>query len=195
MEKIVLSHFNQSIQAKKNSAQILAPQITSASKKIVRQLLNGHKVLSCGNGLALSLADIITESLLLQYKLERPGLPAISLNESGILTSICHKSGKSHVFSKQILALGQSGDLLIVFSAGTNPSNIIQAIQAAHDKSMEVIALTGQQDTDVSALLNSEDIELRIEHNDIHQISELQMLSIFCLCELIDKQLFGGEGS
>ena len=190
MEKIVLSHFNQSIQAKKNSAQILAPLITSASKKIVRQLLNGHKVLSCGNGLALSLADIITESLLLQYKLERPGLPAISLNESGILTSICHKSGKSHVFSKQILALGHSGDLLIVFSAGTNPSNLIQAIQAAHDKSMEIIALT----TDISALLNNEDIELRIEHNDIHQITELQMLSIFCLCELIDKQLFGGEG-
>jgi D-sedoheptulose 7-phosphate isomerase len=59
---------------------------------------------------------------------------------------------------------------------------------------MEVIALTGQQDTDVYALLNNEDIELRIEHNDIHQITELQMLSIFCLCELIDKQLFGGEG-
>jgi D-sedoheptulose 7-phosphate isomerase len=83
---------------------------------------------------------------------------------------------------------------LIVFSAGTNPSNLIQAIQAAHNKSMEVIALTGQQDTDVYALLNNEDIELRIEHNDIHQITELQMLSIFCLCELIDKQLFGGEG-
>jgi D-sedoheptulose 7-phosphate isomerase len=110
-----------------------------------------------------------------------------------MLTAICHKNGKSQVFSKQVLALGQPGDLLIIFSSGTNPSNLVQAIQAAHDKSMGVIALTGKQDSDISALLSDGDIELRIEHNDVHQISELQMLSIFCLCELIDKQIFGGD--
>ena len=193
MKKIVLSHFNQSVQDKEISAPILAPQIVSAGQKVVEQLLKGYKVLSCGNGLAGYMANIITEALLLQYELERPGLPAICLNESGILTSICHRDGKSQLFSKQISALGQSGDLLIIFSSGTNPSNLVQAIQAAHDKSMEIIALTGKGDTDLSALLNNKDIELRIEHNDVHQISELQMLSVFCLCELIDKQLFGGE--
>ena len=193
MESTVITHFNKSVQAKTACGELLAPYIVSASKKVVQQLLAGHKVLSCGNGLSGSLANIITELLLLQYKLERPGFPAISLNETGMLTAICHKNGKSQVFSKQVLALGQPGDLLIIFSSGTNPSNLVQAIQAAHDKSMDVIALTGKQDSDISALLSDGDIELRIEHNDVHQISELQMLSIFCLCELIDKQIFGGD--
>ena len=191
MESTVITHFNQSIQAKKDCAKMLAPYIVSASYKIVQQLLQGRKVLSCGNGLTTALSNILIESLLLQYKLERPGFPAISLNDGGILTAICHRNGKSQIFSKQILALGESGDLLIVFSSGSNPSNIVQAIQAAHDKSMVVIAFTGMHDKDLSTLLSNEDIEIRVEHDDIHRISELQMLSIFCLCEFIDQQLFG----
>ena len=69
----------------------------------------------------------------------------------------------------------------------------MQAIQSAHDKSMMIIAMTGKDDEDLSALLSNEDVEIRIEHDDAHQICELQMLSIFCLCELIDQQLFGGN--
>ncbi|MBT3566477.1 MAG: SIS domain-containing protein [Porticoccus sp.] len=191
MESTVIAHFNQSIQVKKDCTKMLAPYIVSASHKIVQQLLQGRKVLSCGNGLTTALAGILTESLLLQYKLERPGFPAISLNDSGILTAICHRSGKNQIFSKQILALGEPGDLLAIFSSGSNPGNLVQAIQAAHDKSMVVIAFTGMYDKDLSALLSNEDIEIRVEHDDAHRISELQMLSIFCLCELIDQQLFG----
>jgi|TARA_B110000908_G_scaffold163949_1_gene211210 D-sedoheptulose 7-phosphate isomerase len=193
MESTVITHFNQSIQAKTACGQVIASYIVSASKKIVQQLLQGHKVLSCGNGLASSLANIMTESLLLQYKLERPGFPAISLNDGGILTAVSHKSGKNQVFSRQISALGQPGDILVIFSSGTNPSNLVQAIQSAHDKSMMIIAMTGKDDEDLSALLSNEDVEIRIEHDDAHQICELQMLSIFCLCELIDQQLFGGN--
>ncbi len=191
MESTVIAHFNQSIQVKKDCTKMLAPYIVSASHKIVQQLLQGRKILSCGNGLTAALASIFTESLLLQYKLERPGFPAISLNDSGILTAICHRNGKSQIFSKQILALGESGDLLVIFSSGSNPGNLVQAIQAAHDKSMVVIAFTGMRDKDLSALLSNEDIEIRVEHDDAHRINELQMLSIFCLCELIDQQLFG----
>ena len=88
--------------------------------------------------------------------------------------------------------MGQPGDLLIIFSNGTSPSNLVQAIQTAHDRSMFVIGFTGAGDTDLSALLSGEDIEIRVDHNDPHRISEIQLLSLFCLCELIDQQLFGG---
>ena len=88
--------------------------------------------------------------------------------------------------------MGQPGDLLVIFSNGTNPSNLVQAIQTAHDRAMSVIAFTGSKDTDLAALLINNDINIRVDHDDPHRVSEIHLLSLFCLCELIDQQLFGG---
>tara|TARA_R110000822_G_scaffold187752_23_gene326889 strand:- start:3479 stop:4066 length:588 start_codon:yes stop_codon:yes gene_type:complete len=193
MESNVIEQFHQSIEAKMACGEILAPLIVEASSRVVQQLLQEHKILCCGNGLSASLANMLTQSLMLQYKLERPGFPAISLNSnSATITAIGHHHSASEVFSKQVRTLGQAGDLLIIFSNGTNPSNLVQAIHTAHDRSMSVIGFTGAGDTDLSALLSGEDIEIQVDHHDRHRISEVQMLSLFCLCELIDQQLFGG---
>lgn len=193
MESSVIEQFHQSIEAKMACGETLAPLIVSASSRIVQQLLLEHKILCCGNGLSASLSNMFTQSLMLQYKLERPGFPAICLNSnSATLTAIGHHHSISEVFSKQVRTLGQPGDLLCIFSNGTNPSNLVQAIQTAHDKSMLVIGFTGSDDTDLSALLSGDDIEIRVDHHDPHRISEIQILSLFCLCELIDQQLFGG---
>jgi D-sedoheptulose 7-phosphate isomerase len=180
MESSVIELFHQSIEAKMACGEMLAPLIANASTRVVEQLLQERKVLSCGNGLSASLSSMLTQSLMLQYQLERPGFPAIALNSN------------SEVFSKQVRTLGQSGDVLVLFSHGTNPSNLVQAIQTAHDRSMSVIGFTGSGDTDLSALLSEEDIEIRVNNPDPHRITEIQMLSLFCLCELIDQQLFGG---
>ena len=193
MESSVIEQFHQSIEAKMACGEILAPLIAEASTRVVQQLLQDKKVLCCGNGLSASLSDMLTQSLMLQYKLERPGFPAISLNSnSATITAIGHQHSVSEVFSKQIRTLGQPGDLLILFSNGTNPSNLVQAIQTAHDRSMPVIGFTAAGDTDLSALLSGDDIEILTDHHDMHRITEIQMLSLFCLCELIDQQLFGG---
>ncbi len=173
--------------------EALAPLIVNASTRVVQQLLQDNKILCCGNGLSASLSNMFTQSLMLQYKLERPGFPAISLNSnSATITAIGHHHSVSEVFSKQVRTLGQPGDLLVLFSNGTNPSNLVQAIHTAHDKSMSVIGFTGTGDSDLSALLGDQDIEIQVDHDDKHRITEIQMLSLFCLCELIDQQLFGG---
>ena len=193
MESSVIEQFHQSIEAKMACGEMLAPLIVNASGKIVQQLLNEQKLLCCGNGLSASLSNMFTQSLLLQYKLERPGFPAICLNSnSTTITAIGHQYSMSEVFSKQIRTLGQTGDLLIIFSHGTNPSNLVQAIQTAHDRSMSVIGFTSTKDTDLSALLINDDIEIQVDHSDPHRVCEIQLLSLFCLCELIDQQLFGG---
>lgn len=173
--------------------EALAPLIVKASSIIVQQLLNEQKLLCCGNGLSASISNMLTQSLSLQYKLERPGFPAICLNtDSAAITAIGHQYSVSEIFSRQVRTLGQPGDLLVVFSHGSNPSNLVQAIQTAHDRSMSVIAFTGRDDSDISALLLNEDIEIYVDHPDPHRICEIQILSLFCLCELIDQQLFGG---
>ncbi len=193
MESSVIELFHQSIEAKMACGEMLAPLIANASTRVVEQLLQERKILSCGNGLSASLSNMLTQSLMLQYQLERPGFPAIALNSnSATITAIGHHHSMSEVFSKQVRTLGQPGDVLILFSHGTNPSNLVQAIQTAHGRSMSVIGFTGSGDTDLSALLSGEDIEIRINNPDPHRITEIQMLSLFCLCELIDQQLFGG---
>lgn len=173
----------------------LAPLIVHASQVISTQLVAGNKLLCCGNGLSDSLSNIFSQSLLLQYKMERPGLPAICLgSNSATLTAISHFHSVSEIFSKQIKTLAQAGDILVAFSLGANPSNLVRAIHTAHDRGMLVIAFTGDGDSDLAALLNSNDIELKVNHEDRYRISEVHLLSIFCLCELIDQQLFGGSG-
>ena len=193
MESRVIELFHQSIEAKMAAGEALAPLLASASTKTVEQLLQGHQVLCCGNGLSAALSNIFTQSLLLQYKLERPGFPAICLNnDSTLLTAIGHYHSVSEMFSRQVKTIGQPGDLLVIFSLGTNPSNLVQAIHTAHDRDMSVIGFTGAGDKDLSALLSGDDIEIRVDHTDRHRIQEVHLLSIFCLCELIDQQLFGG---
>ncbi|MEH6468293.1 MAG: SIS domain-containing protein [Porticoccus sp.] len=193
MKSSVIEQFHQSIEAKMACGETLAPLIVDASSRVVQQLLQEHKLLCCGNGLSASLSNMFTQSLMLQYKLERPGFPAISLNSnSATITAIGHHHSVSEVFSKQVRTLGQPGDLLVIFSNGTNPSNLVQAIHTAHDRSMSVIGFTGSGDVDLSALLSEDDIEIQVNHDDRHRISEIHMLSLFCLCELIDQQLFGG---
>lgn len=175
------------------AGETLAPLIAKASTKIVEQLVQDHQVLCCGNGLSSALAKIFTQSLLLQYKLERPGFPAICLsNDCSLITAISHYHNVSEIFSRQVKTLGRPGDVLVIFSLGTNPSNLVQAIHTAHDRDMSVIGFTGAGDKDLSSLLSGDDIEIRVDHDDRHRISEVHLLSIFCLCELIDQQLFGG---
>ena len=85
MESNIIELFHQSIEAKMACGETLAPLIASASSRVVEQLLQDHKILSCGNGLSASLSNMFTQSLMLQYKLERPGFPAISLTVTALL--------------------------------------------------------------------------------------------------------------
>ncbi len=193
MEQYVIDLFNNSIAAKMSAGEHLVLPIIESGTLIVERLLDDQVLYTCGNGLSISLANTLAHCLLYQYRMERPGLPAFCLSCNVMnATGITSQSSFSDIYSKQLRSLGRQGDLLICFSAGGNDSNLLQAVKTAHDRDMTVIAFTASGDKDISALLTGEDVELRVEHDDRYRIQEIQLLSLFCVCDLIEQQLFGG---
>lgn len=185
-------NFSESIQTKINSADALLPTIGFAADKIVQCLLEGNKILSCGNGGSACDALHFSSEMLNRYKHERPSLPAIALTaDAPTLTSIANDSSYSEIFAKQIRALGQPGDILLAISTSGNSANITQAIKAAHDRQMNVVALTGYDGGKIPAILGDNDIEIRVPANDTARIQETHILIIHCICDVVDFQLFG----
>jgi phosphoheptose isomerase len=190
-------NFTDSIQTKINSADSIIHTIAEASEEIVQVLLEGHKILSCGNGGSACDALRFSSEMLNRFKQERPGLPAIALNSDiSTLTAIANDYHFSDIFAKQIRALGQAGDLLLAISTSGNSANIINAIKAAHDKNMGVIALTGYDGGKIADYLQEKDIEIRVPAYDTARIQETHLLILHCLCDIIDFRLFGhGEAT
>jgi D-sedoheptulose 7-phosphate isomerase len=161
---------------------------------MVQCLLNEGKILTCGNGGSAGDAQHFVSELLNRYERERPALPAMSLcADSLTISSIANDSSYHEVFSKQLRALGQQGDILLALSTSGNCPSVVQAIQAAHDRDIPVIALTGKNGGDMARLLHPEDVEIRVPDNSSPRIQEVHTLVIHCLCDLIDEHLFSGE--
>lgn len=193
LEQQVITYFHESIEAKMHAGEALAPMIAQASQAITHALLNENKVLTCGNGVSAANAQTFCSSLINHLDQERPGLPAITLGcDITSQTAIANDYSYNDIFARQVRALGQPGDVLLLISTSGNPSNLIQAISAAHDREMRVIALTGRNGGDIAALLDSHDIELRAGIDSKIRIHEVHLLTIFSLCQLIDEQMFGG---
>ncbi len=194
MNQRVYSLFQQSVEAKMQVGEELTPLIASASDKLVACLLEEKKILVCGNGASAAIAQVFSSCLMDRYEKERPGLPAIWLGSNiATYTAIASDSAYSDVFAKPIRAIGQEGDVLVVFSSSGNSSNLVQAIAAAHDRNITVIAITGRDGGDIASLLDNNDIEICVSVNSRGRIHEIHLLTVFCLCDLIDHKLFGIE--
>lgn len=185
-------NFSESIQIKINAADTMLPIVGSACERIVQCLLEGHKILSCGNGGSACDALHFSSEMLNRFKHERPSLPAIALTaDIATLTSIANDSSYSEIFAKQIRALGQEGDILLAISTSGNSPNILTAIKAAHDRNMNVIAMTGYDGGKIPGILKENDIEIRVPAHDTARIQETHLLIIHCMCDIVDYQLFG----
>ena len=194
MPQRVYNLFQQSVEAKMQVGEELAPLIAHASEKLVECLLNENKILVCGNGTSSAIAQVFSSLLLDRYEKERPGLPAIWLGSNiTTYTAIASDSSYNDVYAKPIRALGQPGDILVVISTSGNASNLIQAVAAAHDRDISVIAITGRDGGDIASILDSDDIEICAAINSRGRIHEIHLLTAFCLCDLIDHKLFGIE--
>ncbi len=194
LKERIYQHFTDSIQTKHDAVELLAPHIETAAQTIVQSLLNSNKVLSCGNGGSAGDAQHFSSEMLNRFERERPSLPAIALStDTSTITSIANDYSYNEIFSKQIRALGQAGDILLAYTTSGNSGNIIDAIKAAHDRDMTVITVTGKDGGQLSSLslLNDQDIELRVPSNSTARIQETHLLITHCLCDLIDYQLFG----
>ena len=193
LQNRIINHFSDSIQAKQDSIEVLPENIDYASQKIVSALLDDKKVLCCGNGGSAGDAQHFSSEMLNRFERERPALPAIALTtDTSTITSIANDYSFDDVFAKQIRALGQAGDILLAYTTSGNSENITKAIAVAHEKEMNVIALTGKDGGTVATLLNEGDIEIRIPSLSTARIQEVHLLISHCLCDLIDYQLFGG---
>ena len=194
MQSRIRQLFQASIETKQLAIDSLPPSIAEASLLMVNALLNEGKILTCGNGGSAGDAQHFSSELLNRFERERPSLPAIALTtDSSTITSIANDYSDNEVFSKQIRALGRPGDILLAISTSGNSANVIQAIQAAHDREMLVVALTGRDGGGMASLLLPEDVEIRVPSKVTARIQEVHLLAIHCLCDLIDHQLFGSE--
>jgi D-sedoheptulose 7-phosphate isomerase len=186
--------FNDSIQTQITAADTLSEIIAKAGLLMVDALLNNHKILACGNGGSAADAQHFSAEMLNRFESERPSLPAISLTtDTSTITSIGNDYHFNEIFSKQIKALGQPGDILLALSTSGNSKNIIDAIVAAHHRQMHVIALTGRDGGDIQPLLIANDIEIRVPAESTARIQETHGIVIHCLCDIIDRQLFSGK--
>lgn len=184
--------FQASIETKQISESVLGESIELASAMLNQALLGGHKILVCGNGGSASDAQHFSSELLNRYDRDRPGLPAIALTtDSSTLTSIANDYDYGQIFSKQITALGQPGDILLAISTSGQSPNVVQAIQAANENEMQVIALSGKDGGAMSQVLDENSVEIRVPSDITARIQEVHILVIHILCELLDLQLLG----
>lgn len=192
MQQRIIGHFAASIETKTLAAEELPPYIELGGQMMVNSLLGGGKILSCGNGGSAGDAQHFSSEMLNRFERERPSLPAMALTtDSSTITSIANDYSYNEVFSKQIRALGNPGDVLLAISTSGNSANVIQAIKAAHEREMTVVALSGKDGGDMTALLTDKDVEIRVPAFVTARIQEVHLLVIHCLCDFIDCALFG----
>lgn len=187
-------HFTDSAQLKLQAMAQLAEPLARASERMAQCLINEGKILSCGNGGSAADAQHFSAELLNRFEMERPPLAAIALStDTSTLTSIANDYHYDEVFSKQVRALGRAGDLLLAISTSGNSPNVIEAINAAHDRQMGVIALTGKQGGKMASLLLPDDVHICVPAERTARIQEVHLLCLHCMCDSIDCLLLGAE--
>lgn len=189
-------HFEDSIAVKQASLAVLVSPIAAAAGLLAAALRSGSKILSCGNGGSAGDAQHFAAELLNRFEMERPGLAALALStDTSTLTSIANDYSYEQVFSKQLTALGRTGDVLLAISTSGNSANVIAAVHAAHERGMRVIGLTGRDGGKLASALRSDDIEIRVPAQRTARIQEVHLVVIHCLCDTIDQALFAGPAN
>jgi D-sedoheptulose 7-phosphate isomerase len=187
-------HFSDSAATKMQAVKVLAEPLARASERMVQCLMNEGKILSCGNGGSAADAQHFAAELLNRFEKERPPLSAMALStDTSTLTSIANDYSYNEVFSKQVRALGQPQDLLLAISTSGNSPNVMEAIKAAHDRQMGVVALTGKQGGKMAGMLKATDIHICVPADRTARIQEVHLLCLHCLCDSIDCLLLGAE--
>ncbi len=191
IESRIAAHFAESANLKLAAAQVLAAPLARASRILVETLRAGGKILSCGNGGSAADAQHFAAELVNRFEIERPPLAAVALStDTSSLTSIANDYAYQQVFSKPLRALGRRGDALLAISTSGNSSNVLEAIAAAHELGIRVVALTGNGGGKMAAALQPEDAHLCVPHKKTARIQEVHLLCIHCLCDAIDTLLF-----
>jgi D-sedoheptulose 7-phosphate isomerase len=186
----VVAQFAESAQLKLEASRSLAGPIARAAALLAEALRGGGKVLACGNGGSAADAQHFAAELINRFEIERAPLAAVALTtDTSTLTSIANDYTYEQVFSKQVRGIGRRGDVLLAISTSGNSRNVIEAVQAARDLGMRVIALTGNGGGKMAALVTAQDVHICVPHKRTARIQEVHLLVLHCLCDGIDFQL------
>jgi D-sedoheptulose 7-phosphate isomerase len=190
----IQQHFRDSAAVKLEALETLSMPIAAAIDTMFMALANGNRILACGNGGSAADAQHFAAKLMARFERERPGLPAIALGtDSSVLTAIANDYAYDQVFSKQVWALGQPGDVLLAITTSGNSANVLAAIEAAHEREMIVVALTGKSGDKVQDVLSDMDIHICVPSDRAARIQEVHVLVVHCLCDGIDAMLLGED--
>ncbi|KPN71453.1 MULTISPECIES: phosphoheptose isomerase [Neisseria] len=193
LQERVAAHFEESIQVKQQAAEVLAEPTAEAAMLMMNCLMNDGKILACGNGGSAADAQHFAAEMTGRFEKERMELAAVALTtDTSALTAIGNDYGFDHIFSKQVRALGRAGDVLIGISTSGNSGNVIEAIKAAHERDMHVIAFTGRDGGKIAGMLKDSDVLLNVPHPRTARIQETHILLIHALCDSIDTMLLEG---
>lgn len=188
----VLDLFHRHIESCMYTMESLSDVIVQASECLVESMLHEHKVICCGEGTSGLIAHHLATNLLTSFQQERPALPAMVLSADAA-TAIAVDSSYNDIYANQIRALGQAGDCLVLCYYGNGSTATLRAIQAAHERGMRVVSLCNLSGGDASSLLSPEDVELAFPVEDRARVTEMQLIAVHSICELIDSQLFGNS--
>ncbi len=192
LEQRIQQHFIDSADLKYQSAQALSKPIAQAVQAMLACVTSGGKVLACGNGGSAADAQHFSAEFVGRYERERPELGAIALTtDSSIITAIANDYDFTSIFSRQVRALGQPGDVLLAITTSGNSANVLAAVEAAHEREMTVVALTGRGGGKMTHALRDTDVHICVPHDRTARVQEVHILVLHCLCDGVDNQLLG----
>lgn len=190
----VTQHFADSIRTKQEAMPLLCGPIAAAIEALTSSIVNGGKILACGNGGSAADAQHFAAEMVGRFEVERQELAAIALTtDTSILTAVANDYEFNQIFARQVRALGHAGDILLAISTSGNSANVIEAIAAAQDAGMRIIALTGRDGGKIGRMLHNDDIQLCVPVARTARIQETHLLILHCLCDGIDSLLLGVE--
>jgi D-sedoheptulose 7-phosphate isomerase len=193
MDKVtarIREQFDDSIETKRRNRDSLPDVIAAAAAAMVESLRGGGKIMSCGNGGSAADSQHFAAEMLNRFEIERPSRSAMALStDTSTLTSIANDYAYELVFAKQVRALGKPGDVLLAISTSGNSKNVIEAMKAAHERGVRVVALTGCGGGKMAAHLGPDDVHICVDSSRTARIQEVHLITLHCLCDAIDQAL------
>lgn len=190
LEKIQ-GRFSESIQIQIAAAEVLPKVLSEAANRLVACLLRGKKIIICAQGRSYGNAQLLNSHLSQRYDMARPSFASLLLQSGGILGAFVAQEGElNQLYKKQLQAVANEGDILIAFSPLGNEEAVINAIHAALNENLEIIAFTGSANDHTQGLLGETHLEIAIPSSNEMRIIEGHQFSLNLLCELVDHLLF-----
>ncbi|MES2319528.1 MAG: phosphoheptose isomerase [Pseudomonadota bacterium] len=192
----ILAHFHESAELKIQCAAALSQPIAAAIELMFGALSNGNKILACGNGGSAADCQHFAAELVGRFERERFPLPALALTtDTSIMTAVGNDYSYREIFSKQVQAFGQAGDILLAISTSGNSANVLAAVEAALEREMRIVLLTGKDGGEIARMLTDADVNICVPHTRTARIQEVHLVTIHCICDGIDVALFGGDAN